>query len=126
MSPQDALWTIPNGFGATWWIVCSALAAPAALIMFVTMVMRHPFSALLVARVLIVGSLVCFAAIPLNSGWLPWGVLLASAGGLMAAILIATGWCEREDQSLTIAAALGRWVRDLVKPPCDKTKGMVR
>ncbi len=122
MSAQDALWHVPNYFGDAWWLASALMAGVAAFIMFATMILHHPFSALLVARILIVGSLVAFAMAPLNSGWVPFGVMLASAGGLMASILIATGWCERPDQSLTIGRALLRWLRSHLYDPLHGTE----
>lgn len=98
MSAQDALWMPANYLGAWWWLICAAFAMPAAVLLFLTMIMNEKMSALLIARLLILGSLVCFALVPLNSGWLPFGVMFASVGGLFTTILIATKWCDRADK----------------------------
>jgi hypothetical protein len=94
---QTLLWTLPTSLGPFWWIICMLFSAPAAMLMVLYMIMRHPFNALLVARLMILGSLLMFALIPLNSGWMPWGVMMASAGGLFTTFLIASHWCERKD-----------------------------
>ena len=107
MSAQDLLWALPNKLGNAWWLLCAAFSAPASLGMFLYMAMNQPFSGLLLARLVIVASLVCFSLVPLNSGWLPWGVLLASIGGAYATFLIVTDWCGREH----IWHDLGAWVR---------------
>ncbi len=95
---QDALWYFPTVLGPTWWLICSAFALPAAVLLFLAMIMNEDFSALLVGRLMIMGSLVCFSLLPLNSGWLPFGVMFASVGGLWTTILIATKWCDRTDK----------------------------
>lgn len=105
--PQELLWRIPNMLGHGWWYLCSGLATAALLTMFLYMVMNERFSALLVARSLLLGSMLCFALLPLNSGWLPWGVLLASAGCLYSAFLIATDWCHRQNKWARVLQILG-------------------
>lgn len=122
MNAQDAVWFVPNLFGSWWWVICAVPAAIAAALLFVTMVMNHPFDLLLVARIMVVGSLVSFACAPLNSGWVPWGILLASNGGLLTSILLATKWCERPDKSVTIPVALWRWAARLLRPSGEKDK----
>lgn len=113
---QDALWYIPNHIGRLWWVIAAVSAACGAVTMFLYMIMNRAFSALLVARLLIVGSLVCFALIPLNSGWLPWGVMLGSVGGLMTAFLIATNWCERHDKAQIWWSIFGRRMEQHDRP----------
>lgn len=98
MNAQDALWGPANYLGHGWWYICSAIAGTAALTMFLYMIMNQKFSALLVSRVILTASMVCFTLIPLNSGWLPWGVLLAAVGCFYASFLIATDWCNRHDK----------------------------
>lgn len=95
---QTALWYIPSQAGLLWWSICAVAAGTAALTMFLYLIMNQKFSGLLLSRMIITMSLVCFALVPLNSGWLPWGVLLASFGGLYASFLIATNWCDRHDK----------------------------
>jgi len=109
MTPQDTLWAFSNHFGDGWWLLCAAFALPAAFIMLLKMVINEPFSALLVGRVFLMGGFLAFGVAPLNSGWMPIGVLLASIGGCVSAVLIATNWCARKDQSLTIPSALWKW-----------------
>ncbi len=98
MNAQDLLWKIPGIMGHGWWYMCSAIATAATLTMFLYMIMNQKFSGLLISRVLMTGGMLCFALIPLNSGWLPWGVLLISTGALHASFLIATDWCNRQDK----------------------------
>ena len=96
--PQELLWRLPNMLGHGWWYMCSGIATAALLTIFLYMIMNEKFSGLLVARSLLALSMLCFALIPLNSGWLPWGVLLLSAGGFYSYFLIATNWCNRHDK----------------------------
>jgi hypothetical protein len=98
MNAQEALWYPITVIGPGWWLLCSAFALPAAVLLFLTMIMNEKMSALLLSRVLILGSLVCFGLIPLNSGWMPYGVMFASVGGLLTTVLIATKWCDRTDK----------------------------
>lgn len=107
--PQELLWRIPNAFGHGWWYMCSGIATAALLTIFLYMIVNEKFSGLLVARSILAGSMVCFALVPLNSGWLPWGVLLSCVGSLHSAFLIATNWCERHDKwDIVKAIFLGR------------------
>lgn len=115
MTAQEALWYLPTQAGPWWNIGVALLAGPAVLIMFTAMVLNHPFNSLLVARILMLGSFVAFAMVPLNSGYLPWGALLASSGGLLTSILVATDWCNRPDPSVTVRVALWRWLVGLVR-----------
>lgn len=109
MSAQDLLWWLPSHMGDNWnWLV-AAFAAPAVILMTLWMIVGHKWDALLLSRLLMLGAFVCFALAPLNSGWLPWGALLASMGGLLTSVLIATNWCGREDKELKMHTALGRW-----------------
>ena len=110
MTAQDLLWMIPSACGGWWNVLVSALAAPACVITFLWMVHGQRWSSLLFARLLMLGGFVCFALIPLNSGWLPWGALLTSAGGLLTSVLIATDWCNRPDKTVKMHTALGRWL----------------
>jgi hypothetical protein len=98
MNAQDALWYLPNALGHGWWYIVSGISAAALLTIFAYMIVNERFSRLLVARVLLAGSMLCFALVPLNSGWIPWGALLASLGCLHTAFMIATNWCERHDK----------------------------
>ena len=101
-NPQDLLWALPNLMGHGWWYMCSGLAAAALLTIFLYMIMNERFSSLLVARAMLAASMLCFALVPLNSGWIPWGVLLACTGSLYTAFLIATDWCHRHDKWQTV------------------------
>jgi hypothetical protein len=114
VSAQDALWFVPSQLGPWWTGAVGLIAAAASVLMFLTMVLRHPFNALLVARVLMLGGSICFAMTPLNSGWQPWGALFASSGVLMTSLLIATDWCNRPDQALRVHTAIWRWSMRLV------------
>ena len=105
-NPQDLLWSIPNMLGHGWWYLCSALAFIAMLTSFLYLIMNEKLSALLLSRVLLCAGMVCFWLIPLNSGWLPWGVLLTTSGYALASFLIATNWCHRQDKWETFRAIL--------------------
>lgn len=115
MSPQDFLWSLPTSLGVGWWLMCSALAIPAAGVMLIKLVVNEPFNMLTLTRAVIVCSFVAFGLVPLNSGWLPWGVLLASLGGLMASLLLAVSWCHRPDKLAWLQSILKR-TRDVVRP----------
>ncbi len=95
---QALLWYLPNALGHGWWYICAVIAGCAAVTMFLYMIMNEKFSGLLMSRTIMCGGLLCFALVPLNSGWLPWGVLLISIGALHASFLIATDWCNRQDK----------------------------
>lgn len=112
MTPQETLWAFSNHFGQSWWLMCSAFALPAAFIILLKMVINEPFSTLLVGRVFLMGGFLAFGIVPLNSGWLPIGVLLASIGGFISAILIATGWCVRSGEILSLIAGTVRRATD--------------
>jgi len=103
---QDALWALPNALGAWWWGIAAFFATMGALTMFLYMFMNQPFSGLLMSRIILMAAMVCFALTPLNSGWLPWGVMLASIGGFYASFLIATDWCNRQNKWHDLWAAL--------------------
>jgi len=98
LSAQALLWGIPNYFGHGWWYLCSGISLAAAMTMFLYMIMNEKASALLAARVMIWLGLICFSLVPLNSGWVPWGVLIMSCGMLYTSFLIATDWCTRHDK----------------------------
>ncbi len=90
MSWQETLWAVPSALGGWWYLLLAAISGPAALVMFAYMILGQPVGARLLARLLLLAALVAFTLSPLNSGWLPWGALLASAGGLMVAALSAS------------------------------------
>jgi hypothetical protein len=110
MSWQDVLWLIPGHMGWGWKLVWGVLALIAAGIMFVKMIVNEPFSALLVARVLLGIGLLLIPLQILQPGWQPWTNAFYATGGFLSSVLIATGWCNREDQSLTMSRAIGRWI----------------
>lgn len=110
MTAQELLWWLPSQMGNGWNWAVAAFAGPAVILMTLWMIVGHRWDALLFSRLLMLGSFVCFALTPLNSGWLPWGALLASIGGLLTSVLIATNWCGREDKALKMHTALGRWM----------------
>ena len=114
---QDVLWSLPSHLGPLWWVICTLFAGPAATMMVLYMIMRHPFNALMVSRLMILGSLITFALIPLNSGWLPWGVMLASVGGLLTTFLIASHWCERAHPWRDVLQWLQGWRHTLRPKP---------
>jgi hypothetical protein len=95
---QALLWSLPNYLGNGWWYICSGISLAAAMTMFLYMIMNEKASALLAARVMIWLGLICFSLVPLNSGWVPWGVMIISMGALYTSFLIATDWCIRHDK----------------------------
>ena len=97
-NPQDLLWSIPSSLGNGWWLICSAFALPGAGLCFLYLIMNERMSVLVFSRLLMTGGLLAIGLVPLNSGWLPWGVLLLSAGGFCSYFLIATNWCNRHDK----------------------------
>lgn len=123
MDAQDALWHIPTEMGGAWWLICAIFALPAATAMLLKMIINEPLSLLTVSRVIIAGSLVAFGMSPLNSGWIPWGVLLASIGGAMAAILIATGWCNMKSQNMPFQHRVRQWMTAHIHARHDSNTG---
>lgn len=105
-SAQDAVWAIPAFFGATWWVIGGVIGGIGAITMFLFMVMNQPFSALLLSRIIIMVAMALSALVPLNSGWLPWGWMLSQIGGCLAALLLATNWCERPHPWRDVASAV--------------------
>jgi len=107
---QDVLWAIPGHMGWGWQALWGVLALVAAGIMFVKMIVNEPFSALLVARVLLGIGLLLIPLQLLQPGWQPWIDAFYAMGGFLSSVLIATGWCTRPDQSVTMTKAIGRWI----------------
>ena len=97
-NPQELLWAIPSATGTGWWLVCSAFALPGAGLCFLYLIMNERMSPLVFGRLMMTGGLIAIGLVPLNSGWLPYGVLLLSAGGFYSYFLIATNWCGRHDK----------------------------
>ena len=97
-SAQDLLWYVPAMLGHGWWYICSAMALASALTWFLYLIMNERMSPLLVARMTICFGMVAFALVPLNSGWLPWGVMITTSGVFYSGFLIATNWCHRVDK----------------------------
>lgn len=87
MSTQQALWAIPTLLGEWWWIICGAMALPAAFIVFARSIMNHDVSPATICKFLHVCSLVAIAAVWLNSGWIPWALALNAFTGLLWALL---------------------------------------
>ena len=126
MSAQSALWSIPEALGWWWYASLSVMAAAAAIIMILKMVLHHPFDALLVARSIIVGGLVCFAYRPFNSGLSELGIGFFVTGSLFTACLVASGWCQREDKTTSLVPFLWRRALALFHGPrkiSDTAKG---
>jgi hypothetical protein len=110
MTWQDVLTALPGHMGLGWQLLWGIMALAAAAIMFVKMIVNEPFSALLIARVLLGIGLVLIPLQMLQPGWQPWVDAFVASGGFLSAVLIATGWCQREDHSLTMTRAIARWV----------------
>lgn len=107
---QQLLWECPTFFGRIWWLVCACFAGPACILILAYMVHNQKWGALLISRLLVMVGLLCFSVTWLNSGFLPWGVLLVSIGGCMSSAMIATDWCNRPDQSTTLLGDGLRWI----------------
>jgi hypothetical protein len=105
---QDLLWRLPNHFGYWWEIGVSSIALFTALLLFLKLIMGHAFDAILFARSVVGLGLVMVGMTPLNSGWNRISVAVLVVGLFISTILIVTGWCDREDKSLTIPKALWR------------------
>lgn len=116
MDAQTALWALPSKLDGIWWLVCAAFALPAATLIVVKMIINEPINLLTTSRVIIAGSLFFFGMTPLNSGFLPWGALLACIGGFLTSVLIATGWCNRPNRNDTVPRALWRWAVGKLHP----------
>lgn len=110
MSWQDILTSVPDRMGWAWFAVWGALALAAAAIMFVHLIKDEPFSALLVSRVLLGIALLLIPLSALQPGWQPWINAFLATGGLLSSVLIATNWCNRPDQSLSMGRAVLRWI----------------
>ena len=107
---QDILTALPDRMGWLWFALWGALALTAAAIMFVHLIKDEPFSALLVSRVLLGIGLLLIPLSALQPGWQPWINAFLATGGLLSSTLIATNWCNRPDQSVTMSKAIGRWI----------------
>lgn len=116
-NPQELLWAVPSAVGNWWWVVCGVLAITAAILCFLYLIMNERFSAVIFSRVLMTGGYIAIGMTPLNSGWLPWGVLLLSAGGAYTYFLLATNWCMRHDKWSIIRG----WMNRLWSPNAQPT-----
>ena len=97
-NPQDLLWAFPTSMGNWWWVVCAVFSIVGATLCFLHLIMNERFSVVMLSRLLMTGGYIAIGMVPLNSGWLPWGVLLLSIGGCYTYFLIATNWCHRVDK----------------------------
>lgn len=103
---QDALWAIPNYCGHWWDVVVGVVAIVVAVVLYLKLILNHPFDALLVTRALGGLGLLCAFANIFNSGWLKIALGLMVLGYAGSILLIVTEWCSRADRSLTIPRAL--------------------
>ena len=106
---QEVLWAFPNSFGFWWDATWGVMALTAALIMFVKLILNHPFDALLVARSIMAFGLFLVACSAINSGWQRYVPMFFAVGGFMSTVLLATGWCERKNKSTTMLRAAMAW-----------------
>jgi hypothetical protein len=106
-SAQDLLWSVPNFVGDWWWVACAIFAFPAALLCFLYLIMNEKFTIVILSRAILSGGMMLIGLTPLNSGCLPWGVLLVSTGGCLAYFLLATNWCAHDDKWAIVKA----WIR---------------
>jgi hypothetical protein len=116
---QDLLWFIPNLLGNWWWVVCAIFALPGAVLCFLYLIMNERFTIIILSRAIMSGGLVLIGMTPLNSGCLPWGVLLLSTGGCLAYFLLATNWCAHPDKWSIIRA----WIRSVGHRQHDNNPG---
>lgn len=107
---QEVLTALPDRMAWAWFALWGLLALAAAAIMFVHLIKDEPFSALLVSRVLLGIGLLLIPLSALQPGWQPWINVFFASGGLLSSVLIATNWCNRPDQSVSMIRAIGRWV----------------
>lgn len=106
---QDLLAIPPDQLGWGWSAVWGVMGLVASMVMFLTMILHHPFSALLVSRVILGLGLLLLGLKMLQPGWGPYVDACYAVGGLLSSLLIATGWCNREDQSVPMWRAVLRW-----------------
>lgn len=114
---QDFLWALPNSMGSWWDIIWGVLALAASIIMFVKMILHHPFDALLVARSILAFGLFLVALSAVNSGWQRYVPAMFALGGFMTSMLLVTDWCNRKDKSVNLWDALVRWLCGPKRPP---------
>ena len=107
---QEVLWAFPNSFGYWWDATWGVMALAAALIMFVKLILNHPFDALLIARSIMAFGLFLVACSAINSGWQRYVPMFFAVGGFMSTMLLATGWCERKNKSTTMLRAILAWL----------------
>lgn len=103
---QEVLWAFPNSFGFWWDATWGMLALIASLILFVKLILNHPFDALLVARSIMAFGLFLVACSAINSGWQRYVPMFFAIGGFMSTVLLATGWCERKNKSTAFLLSL--------------------
>lgn len=106
---QEVLWSLPNAMGGWWDLIWGALALVASIIMFVKMILHHPFDALLVARSLLAFGLFLVALTAINSGWQRYVPMFFSVGGFMTAMLLATDWCHNKARVKAKLSAIVEW-----------------
>lgn len=106
---QEILWALPTAMGWRWYALWGALAVTGAGIVFFKLILDHEFSALLVGRVIMGVGAILIPLSALQSGWQPWIPAFYAVNVFLMGVLIGTGWCEREDKSLTVRVALWRW-----------------
>lgn len=103
---QDALWAIPNYCGHWWDVIIGVVAIVVAVVLYLKLILNHPFNALLVTRALGGLGLLCAFANIFNSGWLKIALGLMVLGYAGSILLIVTEWCSRANQAQTIPRAL--------------------
>lgn len=109
MTAQELLWELPSRMDIYWHILMALVALPTGFVLFWFLIFRQPFSALLIARTGWLGAIVCVVFTPFNSGWIPWVVFFMVFSGAWWAVLLATGWCERENKQDSMGRVVWRW-----------------
>ena len=95
MSAQTALWSVPEYLGWWWYGTLSLISAVTVLIMLFKLILGWQFGALMFARCLICGGLVCFTYRSGNSGFSEFGIALTVLGSFLSSLLLAFDWCAR-------------------------------
>jgi len=107
---QELLFAVPSQLGWVWNLILSVGSFSAAAVMFFTMILHHDLDALWGSRVTLGMALLTRAFVTLQPGLAPWSDALFVIGALWSTLLIATGWCHREDKSVPMWRAILRWV----------------
>lgn len=107
---QEVLWALPNSLGFWWDATWGLMALVASLIMFIKLILHHPFDAVLVSRSILAFGLFLIACSAIQSGWQRYVPMFFALGGFLSSVLLATDWCNRKNKSTTLVRAAIMWV----------------